>query len=94
MEAGIEGVFGNPNGLAIFALVAFLFTFLLDQMRPGLFHEKGENTHLSFSLLFAIYLSGSRNVAVAVTLFFVFARIFKASPFLGAIVFPDYAVSV
>jgi hypothetical protein len=81
-----RGIFGNPNGLAIFCLVSFLFTFLIDNIRPGLFYKR-ERLLIYGMFLLAIYLSGSRNVAVAVTLFFTFARLFKISPFLGTVVF-------
>jgi O-antigen ligase len=82
----LRGLFGNPNGLGLFALLTFLFSFLVIHFRPDLF-SKRDKLIIYVLIIIPLLLSGSRNVALALALFYVLSTFYKMSPFLGFIIF-------
>ncbi|HET6244675.1 MAG TPA: O-antigen ligase family protein [Bacteroidia bacterium] len=80
-----RGIFGNPNGLAIFCILSFLLTYLINHFRPLLF-SRNEKIFIFSVVLLSLILTGSRSAAVALAIFLGFARFFKISPFFGFMV--------
>jgi len=87
----LRGIFGNPNGLGLFCMLTFLMSYLIIHIRPNLF-SKNEKRLIYFLILVPLFMSGSRNVATALTLFLVLATFYRISPFLGFILFLAFIV--
>jgi O-antigen ligase len=80
----LTGIFGNPNGMGLFAVLVFLLFYLLTEYYPALFN-KNEKRAFYFIILICVVFSGSRNASLSVVLFLFMARFYKISPFLGFI---------
>ncbi len=80
-----RGLFGNPNGMAIYCfLCILLFTVLISINKQAFtFREKVVLYVIFFYFLIA---SGSRASLAATMIFIFFARFFSYSPFLGFVV--------
>lgn len=88
-----RGVFGNPNGLGIFAGLLLVLTVAGREYFKGLF-SKNDLRWMVLPLLAAVALSGSRTSILAVGLFLLFVRFFRTSPFLGFLMFFAFGVAV
>ncbi len=80
-----HGVFGNPNGVAIFCLLAFMLVTVLAHVRRGLF-SGWELVLIYGSILYCLVLSGSRGSLAAVLIYVTIHRFFSYSPVLGLVV--------
>lgn len=85
-----RAIFGNPNGLGIYASLLLILTVLAREYFGGLF-SKNELRWLIIPLLLAILLSGSRTSILAAILFLLFVRFYRYSPFIGFIAFVGIA---
>ena len=78
----LTGLFGNPNGLAMFCL----FSLLLFDVSRSLINFKisrNETIIFYFILLLCLILTGSRAALLSYILFFVFKQLSKSSPVIG-----------
>jgi len=82
MIGRFRGLFGNPNGMAIFCFLLIVLTAVLNSIRHDFFTWKEKLLTYGTALYFLI-VSGSRSSLIAVIIFVVFGRFFSASPFLG-----------
>jgi O-antigen ligase len=92
LEGRFTGLFGNPNGLGIYASISFAFFSILISKYPkvvGKIYRYG----IFAALLLSIYLCGSRNALFAILLFILFRNLNKLSPFLGFVIFMALAAS-
>ncbi len=81
-----QGIFGNPNGVAMFCVLMYLLFSVLDEYYPELF-TRGEKI-LVYALLFiSIIWSGARTSMMCMIIFWVFSRVQKKSTILGIILF-------
>jgi hypothetical protein len=80
-----HGIFGNPNGIAIFCVLFFLLASILNSMNPKLFTWK-ERLFIFGMIFYSLILSGSRASLAATLLYVAFNRFFAYSPFLGFVV--------
>ena len=79
-----NGVFGNPNGLGLYAFLLFALFFTLNDIYENMF-TRNEKILIYFAILFSIVFSNSRNAFLSVVILVLFAAIFKKSSFLGLI---------
>ena len=82
MIGRFRGLFGNPNGMAIFCFLLIVLTAVLSSIKEDLFSWKDKLFVYGTAMYFLI-ISGSRSSLVAVLIFVVFGRFFSRSPFLG-----------
>lgn len=87
-----RSVFGNPNGLGIYALLIFGLAAISREYFKGLF-SKTDLRWIFITIGIAIVLSGSRTAIIAVAMFFILARFFRLSPFAGFLFFMTLAFS-
>jgi len=81
-----RGLFGNPNGLGIFCILAFVLFAVVDGKFDDAFTRYDRILFYSVILL-AVFLTGSRTALLAIVLFVIFKYIYSYSPFLGFILF-------
>lgn len=86
LDGRYMGLLGNPNGLALFSVLFFMFWELLLDLYPSLF-SRGEKRMVYLLVIVSIFYSGSRNSIFALLLFYLFKRAYRYSPFIGFIVF-------
>lgn len=77
-----RGLFGNPNGMAIFCYLTIVLLSLVISMKKDLFSWK-EKIVLYGVVVYFLLISGSRASLAATMIFLLFHRFFAASPFLG-----------
>jgi O-antigen ligase len=77
-----RGLFGNPNGMAIYIYLVIVLTTVLTSINNKLFTLR-EKILIYGILIYFLFTSGSRASLVSVVIFLVFFRFFSASPFLG-----------
>ncbi len=82
MIGRFRGLFGNPNGMAIFCFLMITLMTVLGAMRKDLFSWK-EKIFIYGTAVYFLLISGSRSSLIAVLIFLVFGRFFSASPVLG-----------
>ena len=80
-----HGVFGNPNGLAIFCLLAFMLVTVLITVNKYLF-SRWEMILIYAMILYCLILSGSRGSLAAVVIYLTIQRFFSYSPVIGLMV--------
>lgn len=80
-----HGIFGNPNGMAIFCLLFFVLAGVLNSLNPKLFNTR-ERIVIFGIILYCLIASGSRASLAAVLIYLLFNRFFAFSPFLGFVV--------
>ncbi len=80
-----HGIFGNPNGMAIYSFLVFVLAGVLNSMNPKMF-TRGERILVFGVILYCLVVSGSRASLAAVMIYVLFNRFFSFSPFLGFIV--------
>jgi len=86
-----RGVFGNPNGLGIFASLVIALVYLKRDIFPNLF-SKSDLRWLVIPALISLVLAGSRTSIIAVVIFFVFTRLYQVSPVIGFLAFLGTAI--
>jgi O-antigen ligase len=79
-----RGLFGNPNGMAIYCYLVIVFATVVMSLNKGLFNWK-EKAVVYGILVYFLLASGSRASLVSSLIFLIFHRFFSASPFLGFI---------
>lgn len=77
-----RGIFGNPNGMAIYCYLTLMLLGVVVSINKGLFSFR-ERVLLFGALFYFLIISGSRASLSAAMIFLVFHRFFAASPFLG-----------
>jgi len=77
-----RGLFGNPNGMAIYCYLTIVLLTVVISLNRKLFSWKERLLLYVIVGLFLIY-SGSRASLAATMIFLLFHRFFAASPFLG-----------
>jgi O-antigen ligase len=86
-----RGVFGNPNGMGIFASLVIALVYLKRDVFPTLF-SKNDLRWLVIPALISLVLAGSRTSIIAVVIFFVFTRLYRVSPVIGFLAFLGTAI--
>lgn len=86
-----RGVFGNPNGMGIFASLVIALVYLKRDVFPNLF-SKNDLRWLVIPALISLVLAGSRTAIIAVVIFFVFTRLYRVSPVIGFLAFLGTAI--
>jgi O-antigen ligase len=81
-----RGVFGNPNGLGIFASLIIALVYIFRDLYPSLF-SKSDLRWLIVPAVISLFLAGSRTSIIAVVIFFLFTRAYRISPVVGFLVF-------
>jgi O-antigen ligase len=81
-----RGLFGSPNGLGTYSILAFIVFFIINDFFPELFIKR-ERLIIVTLILGSIILSGSRNAVISILIFYVFQRFFSSYPILGLLVF-------
>ena len=82
MIGRFRGLFGNPNGLALFCFLLIMLTTVVSEINKDLLNWRDKAFVYGTALYFLI-ASGSRSSLLALIIFLVFGRFFAASPFLG-----------
>ncbi len=77
-----RGLFGNPNGLAIYCFLCILLLSVVIAINKELFSWK-ERVVLYGIFFYFLIISGSRTSLASTMIFLVFHRFFSYSPFLG-----------
>jgi len=78
----LRGIFGNPNGMAMFCLFSILFFEVVNKVE-GVSIRNLER-YLVYAVFFgALFLSGSRASIMAVVIFYAFKQLSGLSPFIG-----------
>lgn len=81
-----RGLFGNPNGLALFCYLVFMLVAVVDHLRPGLL-VRGERMLAYGLLIYYIITCGARTSLVSTLMFVLFIQFFRISTLLGIISF-------
>ncbi|MEO8590196.1 MAG: O-antigen ligase family protein [Flavobacteriales bacterium] len=79
-----RGIFGNPNGMAIYCYLTIVLLTVLISLNRQLF-SRNEKILLYGVIGFFLIYSGSRSSLTATMIFLLFNRFFARSPFLGFI---------
>ncbi|HRH69303.1 MAG TPA: O-antigen ligase family protein [Flavobacteriales bacterium] len=82
MIGRFRGLFGNPNGMAIFCFLLIVLAAVLASIKKDLLSWK-DKLFIHGTAMYFLIVSGSRSSLIAVLIFFVFGRFFSTSPFLG-----------
>ncbi len=77
-----RGLFGNPNGMAIYTYLVVVLVTVVMSINKELFTFR-EKLVIYAILFYFLFASGSRASLVSTVIFLVFHRFFSASPFLG-----------
>jgi O-antigen ligase len=77
-----RGLFGNPNGMAIYTYLVVVLATVVMSINRELFTFR-EKVVIYVILAYFLFASGSRASLVSTTIFLLFFRFFSASPFLG-----------
>jgi len=80
-----HGIFGNPNGMAIYCFLFFVLASVVNSLNPKLFTNT-ERFVVFGVILYCLVVSGSRASLAAGIIYLVFNRFFALSPFLGFVV--------
>ncbi|MBK9512810.1 MAG: O-antigen ligase family protein [Flavobacteriales bacterium] len=79
-----RGLFGNPNGMAIYCYLVIVLATVVMSLKKDLFKWK-EKLVVFGILTYFLLASGSRASLVSSLIFLIFHRFFSASPFIGFI---------
>jgi O-antigen ligase len=77
-----RGIFGNPNGMAIYCYLFFMLAGVVSSIKKDLFTWP-ERLFIFGVIIYFLIASGSRASLSATLIFLIFHRFFSASPFLG-----------
>lgn len=80
-----HGIFGNPNGMAIYCFLLFVLAGVLNSLNTKLFSNV-ERVVIFGVVIYCLIVSGSRASLAAALIYVLFNRFFAFSPFLGFIV--------
>jgi O-antigen ligase len=80
-----RGLFGNPNGMAIYCYLCILLLTVINSINRNVFSFK-EMLVLYAIFFYFLIISGSRASLASTLLFVLFHRFFAYSPFLGFVV--------
>ncbi len=86
LEGRFTGLFGNPNGLGIYASISFAFFSIMVNRFPEHFNLFLKAL-IYAGLMLSIWFCGSRNALVAVMLFILFRNLYGLSPYIGFLIF-------
>jgi O-antigen ligase len=87
-----RGIFGNPNGVAMFAYFIFILYYLIQSYYPDLF-KKNEKIIIYIAIILTLFLAKSRNCIACVLIFLIFTRTHKLSPTLSIVLFLILVIS-
>lgn len=79
-----RGIFGNPNGMAIYCYLTLMLAGVVVSINRDLFSWK-ERILIFGTIIYFIIVSGSRASLTSALIFLIFHRFFAYSPFLGFI---------
>lgn len=82
MIGRFRGLFGNPNGMAIFCFLLIMLAVTLSSINKQFLSWK-DKLFVYGTAAYFLLISGSRSSLVAVLIFLIFGRFFSASPVLG-----------
>ncbi len=82
MIGRFRGLFGNPNGMALFCVLLIMVSVTASSINERLLSWK-EKIFVYGTATYFLIISGSRASLVAVLIFLVFGRFFSASPVFG-----------
>ncbi|HRF81547.1 MAG TPA: O-antigen ligase family protein [Flavobacteriales bacterium] len=82
MIGRFRGLFGNPNGMALFCVLLIMVSVTASSINDQLLSWK-EKIFVYGTATYFLIISGSRASLVAVLIFLVFGRFFSASPVFG-----------
>lgn len=77
-----RGMFGNPNGMAIYCYLLLMLAAVVNAVNPKLFHWRERVVIFGFILYFLV-MSGSRASLASAAIFIIFHRFFAYSALLG-----------
>lgn len=90
LEGRFSGIFGNPNGLGVYAAILFVFfTVLVDQFKDEIPRFLRRTVYVL--LMISVILCGSRNALFSILLFLGFRRLSKLSPAIAFMLFVGIA---
>lgn len=81
-----KGIFGNPNGVAMFSVLIYFLFSVVNEYYPGLFNRI-EKIIIYLSIFISIIWSGSRSSIMCLFIFWIFSMVQKRSLILGVILF-------
>lgn len=79
-----RGLFGNPNGMAIYCYLLFMLSAVINAINPRLFNWR-EKALIFGVIIYFIISSGSRASLASTLIFLIFHRFFSYSVFLGLV---------
>lgn len=82
MIGRFRGLFGNPNGMALFSVLLIMIAATASSINKQLLSWK-EKIFVYGTATYFLVISGSRASMVAVLIFLIFGRFFSASPVFG-----------
>lgn len=85
MIGRFRGLFGNPNGMALFCFMLIVLTYTASSINRELLTWR-EKLFVYGTAIYFLLLSGSRSSFVSVLIFLIFGRFFSASPVFGFVV--------
>lgn len=77
-----RGIFGNPNGMAIYCYLFLMLAAVVNSVNPELFNWR-ERIFIFGTIIYFLIASGSRASLTSVAIFLIFHRFFAYSPMLG-----------
>lgn len=81
-----RGMFGNPNGLAMFSFLSFMLVSVILHVKKDLLSTRLKVVVYGV-IIYYLLKSGSRASLMSSLIFLVFSRFFRVSPFLGFVGF-------
>ncbi len=87
-----RGIFGNPNGIAMFCVLIYMMFTVLNQYFPKLFSKSEKILFLS-GVFVSVILSGSRTSMMCFAIFWIFSTVQKKSPWLSLFLFLLIAIA-
>lgn len=86
IEDRFRGIFGNPNGMALYCFLVFLLFSVVNYLRPELFSRMGK-LFIYAVLIYYLITCGARTALMSTLMFVLFIQFFRISTFLGIISF-------
>lgn len=77
-----RGIFGNPNGMAIYCYLFLMLAAVVNSVNPELFNWR-ERIFIFGVIIYFLIASGSRASLTSAAIFMIFHRFFAYSPMLG-----------
>ncbi len=86
IDGRFRGIFGNPNGMALYCFLVFLLFSVVNYLRPELFSRLGK-LFIYGVLIYYLITCGARTALMSTLMFVLFIQFFRISTFLGIISF-------